>query len=229
MKQEPGGGPLTPLSLAIAIARLNTRIRNTGVSSREFWTQRNQYTHEQIPFSDQDILIKKYHIRSENHTPSEISKHKSGKFHKPSRVCVGDLVYVISDKDKLRARNRYLVTSVDGQWCVVKKFVGNQLRANSYKIKCDECYLVPNECASFSSRRLYEAHESGDEDEVISAPEPTSIQNLLLIHPLLILKQTQQKYPFCLVYQSPSLNQVLLLHCPRLRLMSASPPSPLTL
>ena len=179
LKQEPGGGPLTPLSLAIAIARLNTRIRNTGVSSREFWTQRNQYTHEQIPISDQDILMKKYHIRSENHAPSEISKHKSGKLHKPSRVCVGDLVYLISDKDKLRARNRYLVTSVDGQWCVVKKFVGNQLRANSYKIKCDECYLVPNECASFSSRRPYEADESEDENEVISAPEPTSIPPIL--------------------------------------------------
>ena len=94
-------------------------------------------------------------------------------------MCVGDLAYLISDKDKLRARNRYLVTSVDGQWCVVKKFAGNQLRANSYKIKCDECYLVPNECASFSSRRPYEAHESGDEDEVISAPEPTSIPPIL--------------------------------------------------
>ena len=85
-KQEPGGGPLTALSLAFAIARLNTRIRNTGVFSREFWTQRIQYTHEQIPISDQDILIKKYHIRPENHSPSEISNHKSGKLHKPSRV-----------------------------------------------------------------------------------------------------------------------------------------------
>ena len=118
LKQEPGGGPLTPLSHAIAIARLKTRIRNTGVSSREFWTQRNQYTHERIPISGQDILMKKHHIRSENHAPSEISKHKSGKFHKPSRVCVGDLVYLISGKDKLRARNRYLVTSIDGQ-CVL--------------------------------------------------------------------------------------------------------------
>ena len=71
------------------------------------------------------------------------------------------------------------MTSVDGQWCVVKKFVGNQLRANSYKIKCDECYLVPNECASFSSRRPYEADESEDENEVISAPEPTSIPPIL--------------------------------------------------
>ena len=102
-----------------------------------------------------------------------------GKFPWSSQACIGDLVFLISDKDKLHAGNPYLVTSVDGNWCFVKKFVGNQLRANSYKIKCDECYLVPNECANFSSRKPYESYESGDEDEVICPPEPTTIPPIL--------------------------------------------------
>ena len=165
----------------------------------------------------------KYHIRSENHGPSEISKHKSGKFHKPSRVCVCDLAYLISDKDKLRARNRYLVTSVDGQWCVVKKFVGNQLCANSYKIKCDECYLVPNECASFSSHRPFEAHESGDEDEVISPPDPKILPPILIKPfvntPIIDPQANTTEAPILLGLPELSLNQVLLLHCPRLTLM----------
>ena len=53
-----------------------------------------------ILLNRQDIPVKKYHSRLENHAFSEISKHKSGKFHRSSQVCVGDLVFLISDKDK---------------------------------------------------------------------------------------------------------------------------------
>ena len=42
LRQEPGGGPVTDLSLAIAPARLNSQLRSQGLSSRELWTQRNQ-------------------------------------------------------------------------------------------------------------------------------------------------------------------------------------------
>ena len=94
LKQEPSGGPLTPLDLPVTVAGLNTRICNTGVSACEFWTQRNQYTHEHIPISDHDTLLKKHHIRSENHVHSEKSKHTSGKFHTSPHVTVGDLVYL---------------------------------------------------------------------------------------------------------------------------------------
>ena len=204
LKQEPGGGPLTSVALAIAVARLNTRIRNTGVSAREFWTQRNQYTHEQIPISDQDIMIKKHHIRSENHAYSEASKHKRGKFRTPSQVCIGDLVYLFSDEDKLHARNRYLVTSVEGNWCFVKKCVGNQLRANSYKVKCDECYLVPNECANFSSRKPFEAYESGDEEG------ENEIRPLELAHIPSVLTNPLVSLPICETQDSTSDVPILL-------------------
>jgi len=52
LRQEPGGGPVTELSLAIATARLNSRLRSQGLSSRELWTQRNQFSNEQIPIND---------------------------------------------------------------------------------------------------------------------------------------------------------------------------------
>ena len=56
---------------------------------------------------------------------------------------VGDLVYLFSDKDKSRAYSRYLIVTVDGEWCYIKKITGNQLRANSFKVKLKECYKVP--------------------------------------------------------------------------------------
>ena len=59
LRQEPGGGPVTELSLVIAAARLNSRFRNQGLSSWELWTQRNQFSNEQIPINDlQHILAK---------------------------------------------------------------------------------------------------------------------------------------------------------------------------
>ena len=48
---SPEGGPISLLSLAVASATLNTRIRNRGLSSREMWFQRDQFTNSQIPLS----------------------------------------------------------------------------------------------------------------------------------------------------------------------------------
>ncbi|XP_053378682.1 uncharacterized protein LOC128548235 [Mercenaria mercenaria] len=42
---EPGGGPISKTQLAIAVAKLNCRIRREGLSARELWTQRSQFTH----------------------------------------------------------------------------------------------------------------------------------------------------------------------------------------
>ena len=47
-----------------------------------------------------------------------------------------------SDRDKSRARDRYLIVRIDGEWCFIKKFTGSQLRATSYKVKLAECYGV---------------------------------------------------------------------------------------
>ena len=46
IRQEPGERPVSEVGLAIATARLNYRLQFSGLSSRELWTQRNQFTHE---------------------------------------------------------------------------------------------------------------------------------------------------------------------------------------
>ena len=52
LRQEPMGGPVTPLTLALATASMNSRVRARGLSAREMWCQRDQFTNLQIPFSD---------------------------------------------------------------------------------------------------------------------------------------------------------------------------------
>ena len=140
LRYEPGGGPVTPLGLAICVARMNCRIRNQGLSSRELWTQRSQYTNEQLPISDKCVLQTQYEIRQQNHQFSEISKC-ANRSHK-ERFSVGELVYLYADKNKLRGRDRYIVVSTSGEWCTVKKFSGHQLRATSYQVKHSDCYRV---------------------------------------------------------------------------------------
>ena len=38
---------------------------------------------------------------------------------------VGDFLYVKSDRDKSRARDRYIIVSIDGEWRFIKKFSGS--------------------------------------------------------------------------------------------------------
>ena len=63
IRQEPGGRPVSDVGLAIAIARLNSRLRFSGLSSRELWTQRNQFTHEQLALSDSQFMLAKHDLR----------------------------------------------------------------------------------------------------------------------------------------------------------------------
>ena len=182
LRQEPSGGSVSSLSLAIATARLNSRIRYSGLSARELWTQRSQFTHEQLPVSDRSNLLKQQKLREQNHPSSETSKHKSGKPARSYPIDIGDLVYLYADRDKSKARNRYLVVSTDGEWCFIKKFSGSQLRSSSYKVKRDECYLVPTE--SLSSRPFLRNDPlTDDEDEDILTdthpPPPVAIPKTL--------------------------------------------------
>ena len=135
LHQQPTGGAVTQLVLSIATANLNTRIRNRGFSARELWTQRDQFTNEQLPLTDYDLIRQQHSLRNANHAPSQLSKSPSHTVSKALNIDVGDIVYLYCDRNKSRSRCRYLVVSVDGVWLNVSKFIGNQLRATSYRVK----------------------------------------------------------------------------------------------
>ena len=64
VRQEPGGRPVNVVGLATATARLNSRLPLPSLSSRELWTQRNQFIHEQLPLSDYNLMVEKHEQRS---------------------------------------------------------------------------------------------------------------------------------------------------------------------
>ena len=107
------------------------------------WTQRDQFSNIQIPLSYYDLISQQQSPRKANHTSSEKSKAPLAQVASSPSVAMGDLVYLYCDRNKFLGRDRYLVTSIDGAWCRVRKFVGSQLRSIAYRSKKTECYKVP--------------------------------------------------------------------------------------
>ena len=85
---------------------------------------------------------------------------------------VGDLVYLHHDRVKTHARQRYLVVSVDGDWCSVRKFVGQQLCVTSYHVKRSECMKVPSYVIDHPRQFDRGEESSEDESEVVRKPLP---------------------------------------------------------
>lgn len=167
LRLDPTGGPITPMSLAIANAAVNSRIRSRGLSSREMWFQRDQFSNKQVPFSDMQLMESQHSLRTANHPHSARSKAPLASSAPDAKLDVGDLVYLYSDRSKSHARDRYLVTSVDGAWCDVRKFAGSQLRNAPYRIKRSECFKVPSHIASSGPP----PHFRYNSEEVESPPE----------------------------------------------------------
>ena len=166
---EPGGGPVTKVGLAVATGRLNARLSNQGLSSRELWTQRNQFSNEQIPLSDLQHIIEKHRDRQTNHPFSEQAKGGCSPSPSTNPLQVGNLIYVKADRDKSRARDRYIIVSIDGEWCFIKKFSGSQLCTTSYKVKLAKCYSVPPTIPTVVHPLISPAH---DDDECDKSSEP---------------------------------------------------------
>ena len=110
LRSDPLGGPVSLLTLAVATANLIARIRSRGLSSREMWIQRDQFSRHQIPLHDQSIIVQQNEQRIANHTHSEKAKAPISRRRPPNHITVGDLVYLFSDRNKTRARDRYLLS-----------------------------------------------------------------------------------------------------------------------
>ena len=73
-----------------------------------------------------------------------VSKNPKDKISNHQCVVVSDIVYVISDLTKHHPRDRYLVASVEEDWCNVRKFTGVQFRSHTYRIRQRDCTKVPD-------------------------------------------------------------------------------------
>ena len=61
--------------------------------------------------------------RVDNHQYSKRSKALRVHVLPKTHIVVGDLVCIYGDRNKSRARDIYLVASVDGVWCLIRKCI----------------------------------------------------------------------------------------------------------
>ena len=158
---NPTGGPVSQSQLSEAIASLNCRYRNAGMSAHELWTQRDHVTGDQLPINDRDLILNQHYSRIKNHPHSEKSKAPGKSFRPVPDISIGSLVYVYQDRDKEHVRPRYLVTSLNDEWITLRRFTKTLFGVKEYKARINEVYKVP----SFDSVNLPEAPEDSSEDD----------------------------------------------------------------
>ena len=103
--QEPLGGAVSPLTLAIATSALNSRICSRGLSSREMWTKRDQFSNKRLPLADDQLIALQHEQRLSmaNHPYIESSKAPVQERRPTPFSDVGDLVYLHSDLEPATA------------------------------------------------------------------------------------------------------------------------------
>ncbi|KAL9978907.1 hypothetical protein ACROYT_G016491 [Oculina patagonica] len=158
LRHDPLGGPVSPVTLSVATATLNARIRSRGLSAREMWTQRDQFSNQQIPLHDQNLIVQQHEQRIANHHHSEKAKAPIAKNRPAEHITVGDLVYL--------------------------KFVGSQLRSTSYRVKTSDCYRVPSEVADYRPSAFNDDVDSSSDEAppaqpVRSPPSPPVIPSAI--------------------------------------------------
>ena len=175
LKLDPNGNPVSTVSLTIAVSHLNSRLRSSGLSSREMWSQRDQFSHKQILLSDDKLITQQYDRKLLNHPSSEKAKALNRPRRNTPDLVPGHLVHLYTDLNKTKGRERYLVVSVDYPYCVLRKFTDRQFRGPTYRVKLEQCFLVPGEFDPHvtSCRQRYpfsQADDAEEEDDCLTLP-----------------------------------------------------------
>ena len=112
IKIDPSGKPITAATLTRAVDILNTRIRKSGLSSKEMFFCRDQVSGKQLTFDDTQLGLLQSDSRSKNHISSAKCKGKGGNVASSSDISVGSIVYIKQEGSKFRARESYIVLEI---------------------------------------------------------------------------------------------------------------------
>ena len=157
------------LMLAVTTAALYTRIRSRGLSAREMWSQCDQFSNTQVCHNDEIFIQTQNEQRLTIKPHSEKSKAPLAQRRPTPSTEVGDIVYLHSNRNKSRTKERYIVFAVGPPFCNMRKFTGTQLHSAFNCVKLSECLKVPSD---ISTNPPYPANDSEAEDDLILAPLP---------------------------------------------------------
>ncbi|CAB4001634.1 Retrovirus-related Pol poly from transposon opus [Paramuricea clavata] len=160
-----------------AVQELQNELLRQDPSDGEMWYQQDQFSNSQLPIDDRQLITSLHETHVKNHPYSEKSKAPHGKMLLPPYLHIGDLIYLYADHDKSSARDRYLIVSVDGQWCNIQKFCGSQIRNTSYRVKRNKCYKVPPAVQANPKRYLTD-NMSNDKELYLPSSSPPPLMTI---------------------------------------------------
>ena len=161
----PKAGPISAGLLAVAVCNTNSRVRGCGLSAKEILTKRESYSGNPLKFNDEDVSSARYEGRLRNHDSSARSKASGAQPARNAQVSAGDIVHVKSDGSKHKAREFYMVMSVDQKRSTaqLQKFCGSTLREKQYKVKLTEIYPAAANYLSVNENTDIEHAEEEDD------------------------------------------------------------------
>ena len=140
------GQHVTREQMAVISRDLNSRIKPNGLSSREILVSRSNVDNKYINLADRDLAGTKLRDRMTGAEAQVRHKEKRGAKRSPrSTFMVGDLVYIRSAGDKVKARELYIIQGLRPRdnIAVVRK-QQDQLQAKTYDVDISD--LISNSC-----------------------------------------------------------------------------------
>ena len=112
-------------------------------------------------------------------------------------LSVGDLVFIYSDGNKLSPRPRYIVISIDGAWCTVRKMDKTLFATKTYELRLEEVYKVPG--FNFKDTVNHDETDSDDDYDMV----PVSWDNTPTEQPKPVVNPVQAPLPKPVIVPRP--------------------------
>ena len=146
LKLKPDGSSLSELERAQITLFMNKRIRLNGLAPKEFVLKRDLKSHAPLTVNDNIEGDKQYQRRTEVNEDQFIRDSVKKSVPEENIFKVGDLVYIIEDSSKSRAREQHIITKTfmkqNQQWIIVRK-CQRGLRNKEYLLKSSEVFRAP--------------------------------------------------------------------------------------
>ena len=122
IKLSPHDASVNPSILALATKSMNNKIRNRGLTAFEIMFARDSVNQQNLTLTDGNLIDQQLKLKEANNKHLMNSRFKNS--HEQTETFQkGDTIALITDKDKTKARDIFMVTGVDKNKMQVNKII----------------------------------------------------------------------------------------------------------
>ena len=122
IKLSPHDSSVNPSILAMATKSMNNKIRNRGLTAFEIMFARDSVNQQNLNLIDKNLIDQQMKLKEKNNQHLMNSRFKNSHEQNES-FQKGDTIALITDKDKTKARDIFMVTGVDKSKIQINKII----------------------------------------------------------------------------------------------------------